>query len=211
MKIVLLGAPGAGKGLQAKLIVEYLKVPPIATGDMFRQMAKEQDPLGVKLKEYFDLGNLVPDDITIKVVKRRLEKPDCKLGFILDGFPRTLIQAERLEEITKLNHVLLFEVPDKEIIDRLAHRENCDDCKITYGRDLSPKQPHICDNCSKSLSRRVDDNPESIKTRLQVYREKTQPLIRFYESRGLLRKIEGHQSYKTVADDVRIILGAWTL
>ncbi|MEK6936619.1 MAG: nucleoside monophosphate kinase [Nanoarchaeota archaeon] len=208
MRIVLLGVPGAGKGLQAKIMVEYLKVPSISTGEMMREMVDAGNPLGIKLRdEYFARGLLAPDDITIELLRQRLEKTDCKTGFVLDGFPRSEFQAESLEKIARLNHVLYFEVPDSEVINRLSHRENCNSCKITYGRDLKPKQPHVCDKCNNQLTKRDDDNPESIKTRLEVYKAKTAPLVLFYEAKGLLRKIDGSQPYPIVADDVRIVLG----
>lgn len=212
MKLVLLGPPGAGKGLQAKLMTEYLHIPSIATGEMFRQMADEGNPLGIELRDkYFAQGLLVPDEITTELLRQRLEKPDCKKGFILDGYPRSVPQAESLEKITKLNHILLFEVLDEEIIDRLSKREICKPCGRTYGRDLKPKKSHACDDCGGTLTKRDDDNSDSVRTRLKVYREKTKPVIDFYLPKGLLKVIDGNQSYQEVAEDVRVNIGAWTI
>lgn len=210
MKIVLLGPNGAGKGLQAKIMVEYLHIPHISTGDMFRQMAEEKSPLGIEAKEkYWIKGNLVPDDITTRLLKERIEKHDCSKGFILDGFPRTIPQAESLEKITKLNHVILFQIQEDEILDRLAHRKNCNKCKRVYGRDIQPKKDNLCDDCQVPLVRRKDDEPELVKERLKIYSAQTAPLIQFYNERGLLIRIDADQPYAVVSDDIKVALGHW--
>ena len=210
MKIVELGPIGAGKDLQGKIMSVYLEIPHISTGDMFRQLAEEKNPLGLKVKEkYWAKGNLVPDNIVTDLVKERLNKEDCKKGFILDGFPRTKPQALDLERITNLDHVFLFHVPDNEIIDRLKYRKLCKPCSKVYGRDIKPKKENTCDNCQTQLTRRKDDEHEIVKERLKVYAEQTVPLIDFYFEKGLLRRIDANQEYITVSDDIKIILSHW--
>mgnify|MGYP001585404311 CR=1 FL=1 len=210
MKIVELGPMGAGKDLQGKLMSSYLHVPHISTGDMFRQLAEEKNPLGLEVKDkYWGKGNLVPDEVVTSLVKERLNQEDCKNGFILDGFPRNIQQALDLEKITKLDHVFSFNIPDNEVIDRLKYRELCKLCNIVYGRDIKPKKENTCDKCQTKLTRRKDDNPEIVKERLKIYHDQTTPLEDFYFERGLVRIIDANQDHKTVSEDIRVILNIW--
>jgi len=190
MKIVMLGPPGAGKGTYASRLTVKLGVPHISTGDMVRDEIKKQTELGRRIKEYSDRGALVPDEIIIKLLAERLKKPDCDGGFILDGFPRTIRQAEALEKIAKIDLVINLNVPDEIIITRLSNRLICRECGAIYNLlTLKPKRDRICDKCGGPLYQREDDRPEVIKERLDVYRRQTEPLIEYYERRGLLRNV----------------------
>ncbi|MEM2889188.1 MAG: adenylate kinase [Candidatus Bathyarchaeia archaeon] len=190
MKIVMLGPPGAGKGTYASRLNTILGVPHISTGDMVRDEIKAQTDLGKKIKQYSDKGELVPDEIIIQLLKERLKKPDCGKGFILDGFPRTISQAEALDKISNIDVVLNLNVPDEIIITRLSNRVTCKKCGAIYNiLTLKPKKEGVCDNCGGELYQRHDDNPDVIKERLNVYREKTQPLIEYYKKKGLLKDI----------------------
>ncbi|RJS83559.1 adenylate kinase [Candidatus Bathyarchaeota archaeon] len=190
MRIVMLGPPGAGKGTYASRLTEILGIPHISTGDMVREEIKKQTPLGKRIKEYSDRGILVPDEIIIKLLAERLKKQDCKDGFILDGFPRTINQAEALEKIAKIDLVINLEVPDEIIITRLSNRLICGKCGAIYNLlTLKPKKEGICDKCGGKLYQRKDDRPEVIRERLKVYRKQTEPLIEYYTKRGLLRNV----------------------
>jgi len=190
MKIVMLGPPGAGKGTYASRLTVKLGVPHISTGDMVREEIKKQTELGRRIKEYSDRGALVPDEIIIKLLAERLKKPDCDGGFILDGFPRTIRQAEALEKIAKIDLVINLNVPDEIIITRLSNRLICRECGAIYNLlTLKPKRDRICDKCGGPLYQREDDRPEVIKERLGVYRRQTEPLIEYYERKGLLRNV----------------------
>jgi len=190
MKIVMLGPPGAGKGTYASRLTVKLGVPHISTGDMVRDEIKKQTELGRRIKEYSDRGALVPDEIIIKLLAERLKKPDCDGGFILDGFPRTIRQAEALEKIAKIDLVINLNVPDEIIITRLSNRLICRECGAIYNLlTLKPKRDRICDKCGGPLYQREDDRPEVIKERLDVYRRQTEPLIEYYERKGLLRNV----------------------
>lgn len=181
MKIILLGAPGSGKGTLAKNIVKDFAIPQISTGDLFRACVKEGSELGVKVKSIMESGGLVPDELTIEIVKNRLKGDDCKNGFILDGFPRTVAQAEALEKITHIDNVILVELPFETIIERLSARRTCPACGEIYST-----QNHNglkCDKCGAGLIQRDDDKPETIKNRLEVYEKNTSPLINFYGDR----------------------------
>jgi adenylate kinase len=195
MRIILLGAPGAGKGTQAKLLLKRLGIPQISTGDMLRAAVKAGSALGVEAKAYMDRGGLVPDAVIVGLVRERLQAPECARGYILDGFPRTAAQAEALESTLKelrlgLDHVLCLEVPSDDLISRIAGRRTCRNCGAMYHVRFSPsKREGVCDACGGETCQRDDDREETVRRRLLVYEEQTAPLIRFYDGRGLLRRI----------------------
>lgn len=192
MNIVLLGPPGIGKGTVAVKLSKKLNVPHIATGDMLRDNAAEKTRLGIEAKSYMDKGLLVPDSIVIKMILDRLKKNDCKNGFILDGFPRTLNQAEEIGKKIKIGKVVNLQADDKVIIQRLSKRRVCSKCGAIYHLDyMKPNKESICDKCSGTLCQREDDKPEAIKERLRVYGEKTEPLISYYNEKGILVDVDG--------------------
>jgi adenylate kinase len=199
MRIVLLGGPGSGKGTQAKKLVDKLGIPQISTGDIFRAALKEGTPMGLKAKTYMDKGELVPDDVVIGVVEERLAKPDLDKGYMLDGFPRTLAQAEALDKIIvsqgkSINHAILVDVPDEELVARLAGRRTCrnSDCgKMYHVMFNPPKRDGICDACGSELYQRDDDSEATIRERLTVYNNQTAPLIDYYDKKQLLRRVAG--------------------
>lgn len=213
MKIIMLGAPGAGKGTQAKKIAELCKIPHISTGDIFRANIKEGTELGKKAKSYMDAGELVPDELVCDLVVDRIQQDDCTNGYILDGFPRTIPQAEALTNALnaieqKLAHALNFDVPDENIIKRMAGRRSCVGCGATYHVEFNPpKVEGACDVCGEELILRDDDKPETVTNRLNIYHKETQPLIDYYEKQGLVSTIDGTQSMDKVFDDIRKILG----
>lgn len=213
MKIVMLGAPGAGKGTHAKGIVEKYQIPTISTGDIFRQNIKEGTELGKKAKAYMDAGELVPDELVCNLVVDRIQQDDCTKGYILDGFPRTIPQAEALTEALnaigqKLAHAFNFDVPDENIIHRMAGRRSCNKCGAIYHVEFNPpKIEGVCDVCGEKLVLRDDDMPETVKNRLDVYHKETQPLIEYYEKAGLVSTIDGTQPMDKVFEDIRKILG----
>lgn len=213
MNIILMGLPGAGKGTQAEKIVENYSVPHISTGDMFRLAIKEQTPLGVEAKSYIDRGELVPDEVTIGIVKERLSQPDCAKGFLLDGFPRTIEQAEALDKLLtdldkKIDKVINIEVPTDILINRLAGRYICPECGTTYHKLFNPpKVEGICDKDGAKLYQREDDKPETVKNRLAVNIKQTQPLLDFYGAKdNVLVNIEGTKEINDVFDDVTKVL-----
>ncbi len=209
MNLILLGPPGAGKGTQAERLSRRLSIPHISTGDMFRQAAQDGSQLGIEARDkYWGQGNLVPDDITINLVKERLEKKDCKKGFILDGFPRTINQATALDDIIDIDYVIDIESSDKLIIKRLTQRRQCGQCKKIYGIDLPPKQKGICDACGDKLIQRDDDKEEVIRHRLKVYHEQTKPLIDYYRAKGNLKVVDGEQPINTVLEQIINIIRA---
>jgi adenylate kinase len=197
MRIILLGPPGAGKGTQAKLLIERLQVPQISTGDMLRAAVKDGTPLGRQAKAFMDRGALVPDDVIIGLVRERLQNPDCARGYILDGFPRTVAQAEALEKTLadlrfNLDHVLCLDVPSEDLVVRIAGRRTCRQCGAMSHVRFSPtKREGFCDACGGETYQRDDDREETVRRRLTVYAEQTAPLVRFYEGRGLLRRVAG--------------------
>ncbi|MBR7553860.1 adenylate kinase [Allobacillus sp. GCM10007491] len=213
MNLILMGLPGAGKGTQAEKIVEKYAIPHISTGDMFRSAIKEGTALGNEAKTYMDKGELVPDEVTIGIVKERLSKPDCEKGFLLDGFPRTVAQAEALEKLlnelnTKLDYVLHVQVPTEKLIERLTGRRICPTCGATYHVEFNPpKQEGICDNDGTELIQREDDQPETVKNRLDVNIEQTQPLLDFYEDKGYLVAIDGDQDIDEVFNKIDETIG----
>ena len=213
MKIIMLGAPGAGKGTQAKMIAEKYSIPHISTGDIFRYNIKNGTELGKEAKKYMDQGLLVPDELTVKILLDRVAQDDCKNGYVLDGFPRTIPQAEVLEEaLTKLgdriDYALNVEVPDENIVKRMGGRRACVNCGATYHIEhVPPKKEGICDNCGSELILRDDDKPETVKNRLSVYHKQTQPLIDFYNGKGVLRTVDGTVDMKDVFNAIVAILG----
>jgi adenylate kinase len=213
MKIIMLGAPGAGKGTQAKKIADLCNVPHISTGDIFRANIKEGTELGKKAKGYMDAGLLVPDELVCDLVVDRIQQDDCTEGFILDGFPRTIPQAESLTNALnaieqKMEYALNIDVPDKNIISRMAGRRACVGCGATYHVEFNPpKAADTCDVCGEKLILRDDDKPETVENRLNVYHEQTQPLIDYYNEKGIIHTIDGTQTMEEVFSDIRKILG----
>ena len=213
MKLIMLGAPGAGKGTQAKMIAEKCGIPHISTGDIFRANIKNGTELGAKAKEYMDKGLLVPDELVCDLVVDRIQQADCEKGYILDGFPRTIPQAEALENALnaieqKLDYAIDIDVPDENIINRMSGRRACVGCGATYHVLFNPtKVEGKCDVCGESLILRDDDKPETVKKRLDVYHTQTQPLIDFYTERKVLVEVDGTQSMDKVFDDIMKILG----
>ncbi len=190
MRVVLLGPPGAGKGTHASRLNVNLGVPHISTGDMVREEIKAQTELGEEIKKYSDRGVLVPDEIIIRLLAKRLRKPDCQKGFILDGFPRTMQQAEALDRISRIDLAINLNVPDEIIVQRLSNRLTCRKCGAIYNRlTMKPRRANICDKCDGELYQRVDDKPEVIQERLNVYRKNTEPLIEYYRRRSLLKDV----------------------
>ena len=212
MKIVMLGAPGAGKGTQAKKIADAYGIPHISTGDIFRANIKAGTPLGKKAKEYMDKGGLVPDEVTIGMLLDRIHEADCEKGYVLDGFPRTIPQAESLTkalaaEGSKIDAAVDIEVPDENIVSRMGGRRACLSCGSTYHIVYAaPKQEGICDRCGSPLVLRDDDKPETVLKRLAVYHEQTQPLIDYYGSAGVLKEVDGTQAMEKVFADIKAVL-----
>ena len=207
MKLILLGAPGAGKGTQAEIICNKLSIPAISTGNIIREALKNGTEMGLKAKSYMDEGKLVPDDVVIGIIQERLQKEDCKNGFILDGFPRTIPQAEALDAMgVEIDRVISIEVADEKIVERMSGRRVCGKCGASY--HMLYKQPSnegVCDACGGELIRRKDDAPETVEDRLRVYHEQTEPLKSYYEKSGKLRTVQGQEE---VADTTRLTLAA---
>ena len=214
MKIIMLGAPGAGKGTQAKQIAGKYSIPHISTGDIFRANIKNGTDLGKKAKEYMDQGLLVPDELTCDLVMDRIQQDDCKNGFVLDGFPRTIPQAEALDAaLTKIGETMDYaidvDVPDENIVSRMSGRRACLDCGATYHIvSLPPKTEGKCDHCGSDRVLRDDDKPETVQKRLSVYHEQTQPLIDYYKKQGILKSVDGTQPMEAVFTAITDILGA---
>jgi adenylate kinase len=213
MNLVLMGLPGAGKGTQAEKIVEKYKIPHISTGDMFRAAIKEGTELGLQAKSYMDRGDLVPDEVTIGIVRERLSKEDCQKGFLLDGFPRTVAQAEALEQLLadlnrSIDYVINIEVDKSILMERLTGRRICKECGATYHLVFNPpSQAGVCDKCGGELYQRADDNEETVANRLEVNLKQTQPLLDFYQEKGYLRNIDGQQEIEKVFADICELLG----
>jgi adenylate kinase len=213
MKIIMLGAPGAGKGTQAKQIAGKYSIPHISTGDIFRANIKNGTELGKKAKEYMDQGLLVPDELTCDLVVDRIGQDDCKNGFVLDGFPRTIPQAEALTNALnelgqKMDYAIDVDVPDENIVKRMSGRRACLECGATYHVvSIPPKKEGICDACGSELVLRDDDKPETVQKRLDVYHEQTQPLIDYYKKAGILKSVDGTQPMEDVFAEIVKILG----
>ena len=214
MKIIMLGAPGAGKGTQADMICAKYNIPHISTGDIFRANIKNNTELGQKAKSYMDQGLLVPDELVVDLVVDRVKADDCKNGYVLDGFPRTIPQAEALENALNasgenVDYAIDVEVPDENIIKRMSGRRACVTCGATYHVEFAPtKVEGVCDKCGAELIIRDDDKPETVKNRLAVYHEQTQPLIDFYADRNVLKEVDGTKKLEEVFDAIVAILGA---
>ena len=214
MKIIMLGAPGAGKGTQAKKIAEKYQIPHISTGDIFRANIKNGTELGKKAKTYMDQGLLVPDELVCDLVVDRVQQDDCKKGYILDGFPRTIPQAESLDAALSrlgeaVDYAINVEVPDENIVKRMGRRRACVGCGATYHLVYAaPKKEGICDNCGAELILRDDDKPETVQKRLGVYHEQTQPLIDYYTKKGILKEVDGTMDMGDVFKAIVEILGA---
>ena len=214
MKIIMLGAPGAGKGTQAKQIADKYSIPHISTGDIFRANIKNGTELGKKAKQYMDQGALVPDELTCDLVMDRIQQDDCKNGFVLYGFPRTIPQAEALDAALgkineKMDYAIDVDVPDENIVNRMSGRRACLNCGATYHLvSIPPKVEGICDRCGSEIVLREDDKPETVQKRLKVYHEQTQPLIDYYKNQGILKSVDGTQPMDEVFKAIVTILGA---
>ncbi len=213
MKIIMLGAPGAGKGTQAKMIAEKYSIPHVSTGDIFRANIKNGTELGMEAKKYMDQGLLVPDELTVKILLDRVAQEDCANGYVLDGFPRTIPQAEVLDKaLTELgdaiDYAINVDVPDENIVRRMSGRRACLACGATYHIEhIPPKAEGICDTCGEKLVLRDDDKPETVLNRLKVYHDQTQPLIDFYTAKGVLKSVDGTVDMNDVFHSIVEILG----
>ncbi len=213
MKIIMLGAPGAGKGTQAKKIASQYTIPHISTGDIFRANIKNNTELGQKAKTYMDKGELVPDELVVDLIMDRFKEADCENGYVLDGFPRTIPQAEALDKALNaqnesVDYAINVEVPDENIINRMSGRRACVGCGATYHIKYNPtKVDGVCDVCGQQLILRDDDKPETVKNRLAVYHEQTQPLIDYYSNKGVLAEVDGTKDMEEVFNDIVAILG----
>lgn len=214
MRLILLGPPGAGKGTQAANIVEKYNVPHISTGDIFRKNIKEGTALGVEAKAFMDRGELVPDSLVIAIVADRLREEDCQAGFLLDGFPRTVAQAEALDDVLtnmncSLNHVVNIQVDPKLLVERAVGRRICRDCGATYHISFNPsKVEGVCDKCSGELYQRSDDNEETVTNRVRVYVEETSPLVNYYSNKGIIVNLDGEKTIEAVFEDICSALGS---
>jgi adenylate kinase len=213
MRLLIMGPPGAGKGSQAVLIKEYYKIPSISTGDMFRKHIKNNTELGKLANSYISKGNLVPDDVTIGIVRDRLRENDCGNGFLLDGFPRNIYQADALEQIlhehnTKIDLVINLEVEEDILIKRISGRRMCKNCGASYHVEtLRPKKDGICDLCGSGLYQRSDDNEHTVKNRIKIYFNETEPLLEYYQKRNLLVNIDGARTVGVIFEDLKKLLG----
>ena len=199
MNLILLGAPGAGKGTQAAVISERLNIPQISTGNIIREALRSGTEMGLKAKSFMDAGKLVPDEVVIGIIKDRLQADDCKNGFILDGFPRTIPQAEALDEMgVNIEHVINIEIEDEKIVNRMSGRRVCEGCGKPYHlKNLPPKVEGVCDDCQGTLVQRKDDHPDTVLARLDVYHKETEPLVAYYEKQGKLVNVAGYDDVDT--------------
>lgn len=214
MKIIMLGAPGAGKGTQAKMIAEKYGIPHVSTGDIFRANIKNGTELGMEAKKYMDQGLLVPDELTVKILLDRVAQADCEKGYVLDGFPRTIPQAEVLDKALSelgdaIDYAINVDVPDENIVKRMSGRRACVTCGATYHIEhVPPRKEGVCDKCGAGLVLRDDDKPETVLNRLKVYHDQTQPLIEFYTEKGVLKTVDGTVDMQDVFGAIVDILGA---
>ena len=206
MNIIFLGPPGAGKGTQAQRVCDALNIPQISTGDILRRAIKEQTPTGLEAKSYIDAGKLVPDEVVIAIVRERLAKEDCQNGYILDGFPRTVPQAEALAQFATIDAVVDLDVADEVLVNRLSGRRVCLNCGATY--HVNTMKGENCDKCGEKLIQRDDDKPETVLSRLTVYHSQTAPLVDFYKGKGLLKLIDGAQGVDEIFQSILKTLGA---
>lgn len=212
VNIIIMGPPGAGKGTQAELIKAEFPIPHISTGDMFREAVSNGTELGMEAKRYMDEGKLVPDEVTIGIVKERLAQDDCKEGFLLDGFPRTTVQAEALDEVMaelgkSLEAAINISVPDEILIERISNRVSCKNCKSVYNLKFNPpKEEGKCNKCGGELIQRDDDKGETVRKRLEVYNEQTNPLLKYYENKGILHDFDGYRDASIVFSDIKQLL-----
>ncbi len=213
MRVVFLGAPGVGKGTQAQRLAVAEKIPQISTGDILREAVKRGTSLGLQAKGFMESGKLVPDEVVIGLVREKLASPECAQGYILDGFPRTVAQAEALDRMFKetgspgLDHVVSFDVPNVEIIRRLSGRRSCPACQAVYHIEYDPpKREGRCDKCGEALVQRTDDKPETVEARLKVFDQQTSPLIAYYQKRGLLRRIDATAAIDQVSARLRAVV-----
>ncbi|MGD0828433.1 MAG: adenylate kinase [Desulfobaccales bacterium] len=213
MNLILLGGPGAGKGTQAKKLIDQYGIPQISTGDILRAAVKEGTEMGRKAKEYMDAGKLVPDEVVIGIIKDRLAQPDCEQGFILDGFPRTVPQAEALDRVlaglgSKIDHVISIDVDEEALVTRLTGRRTCKNCGQIFNIKFTPpKKAGVCDKCGGELYQRDDDNETTVRSRLATYNQATKPLIDYYTKEGLVRPISGVGSIEDIFNKIVAILG----
>ena len=209
MRLLIMGPQGVGKGTQAALLAEHFNIPTISTGNILRAAVKEGTPIGLQAKSYMDAGKLVPDEIIIGIIQERLAEPDCAGGFILDGVPRTIAQAESLEKAgIRFDDVISIEIPDEAIMERMSGRRVCEHCGASYHLvAVPPKVAGVCDSCGGKLIQRHDDEPETVKHRLEVYHKETEPLKDFYAERGLLRSVENQPSVEATTKAILNALG----
>jgi adenylate kinase len=212
MRLIFLGAPGVGKGTQADFVASRFRIPKISTGDLLREGVAKQTPLGLKAKGYMDRGDLVPDNVVIGLVQEKLGSPECASGFLLDGFPRTVAQADKLSELladqgVSIDHVVCFVLPQEEIVRRLSGRRNCSKCPAVYHvESIPPQRNGVCDQCGAELVQRSDDRPETVQSRLMVYEQQTAPLIEYYKRKDLLFELDGSGSVEAVQDRILALL-----
>ncbi len=212
MNLILLGPPGAGKGTQAKMMVDYYRIPQISTGDILRANLKERTPLGLKAKEFMDKGLLVPDEVVIDIIQARIKEPDCRDGYILDGFPRTVAQAQALDKVLSamnsgIDHVISIDVEKGELVKRLTGRRTCRQCGRGYHVIFDPPlNKNLCDKCQGELYQRDDDNEDTVRNRLEVYDAQTFPLIQYYKEKNLVRSIEGQGGIQQIFDRIVQVL-----
>ncbi len=209
MRLILLGAPGAGKGTQAELLCKILKIPAISTGNILKTAIKNETPLGLEAKSFIESGQLVPDDVIIGIVKSRIQEEDCKNGFLFDGFPRTLAQAETFDRMgVSIDRVINIRASDELIVKRIGGRRSCAACGAVYHIESKrPERENICDNCGEALEIRSDDEPQTVQKRLEVYRNQTKPLERYYADKGLLVEADGEKDARETAKDILKVLG----
>jgi adenylate kinase len=212
MNLILLGPPGAGKGTQAKMMIDHYRIPQISTGDILRAALKERTPLGLKAKEYMDKGLLVPDEVVIDIIQARIKEPDCRNGYILDGFPRTVAQAQALNKVlsamnSSIDHVISIDVEKGELVKRLTGRRTCRQCGRGYHVIFDPPlNKDLCDKCQGELYQRDDDNEDTVRNRLEVYDSQTFPLIQYYKEKDLVRSIDGQGGIQQIFDRIVQVL-----